>query len=244
MKKNLKELLDDNGYYILKNIFSASEVKNYRKKIFNNLDLFAKSPNSRHLAGFHRYPEFISIQNDLLSNNKIQEFFKLIEVGVKWISIELTDITINRSQPWHTDLLRGKYKNYLDLGDVYGSNGGGVYKILLYLQKGKNLKIIPGSHKKLTPLDDSVSEKLASENNVKTVDLGEGDIIIMDVRLQHRGATENEMNSKEFDDNAKILIASVIGDSSKKYTHQMILGNCHRQLDWDEKFLPSYLKDQ
>jgi len=241
MKKNNAEtLLLNNGYYILENIFNSSQLKKYRKKIFDHLDLFPNtrpSPNSRHLAGFHRFDELVEIDSDIRSNNKIEDFFNHIGIEEKWIPIGLTDITINRSQHWHTDLLRGKYESHINIDNVYGINGGGVYKILLYLQEGKNLKVIPGSHKVFSPLDDHASESFASQNNVKTLKLNQGDIIIMDIRLQHRGASEDEMMSKELDDNAKILISTVIGRSSKTLTHQMILGNTYRQTDWDEKYL-------
>ena len=45
------------------------------------------------------------------------------------------------------------------------------------------------------------------------------------------------MMNKELDDNAKILITTVVGESSKKLTHQMMLGNTYRQMDWDKKHL-------
>ena len=244
-RNNVKMFLDNNGYYILKNIFNSSELENYRKKIFNHIDLFPNtrpSPNSRHLAGFHRYPELVTIHSEILSNNQIKEVFSLISDKGKWISIGLTDITINRSQQWHTDLLRGKYKSYIYTDNLDSINEGGVYKILLYLQEGKNLKVVPKSHKIFSPLNDNSSEKFASQNDIKTLEIGEGDVIIMDIRLQHKGATEDEMMKKELKDNAKILISTVIGESSKELTHQMMLGNAYRQADWDEKHLPHFFK--
>lgn len=245
MNNNVKKLLDNNGYYILKNIFNDAQLKNYRKKTFNHLDLFSNtrpSPNSRHLAGFHRYPELVTIHSEILSNTQIKEVFNLISDKGKWISIGLTDITINRSQQWHTDLLRGKYKSYINIDNLNSINEGGVYKILLYLQEGKNLKVVPGSHKIFSPLDDNSSKRFASQNNVKILNIDQGDVIIMDVRLQHKGASEDEMMNKELNDNAKILISTVIGESSKKLTHQMMLGNTYRQVDWDEKYLPHFFK--
>lgn len=239
--------LENNGYCILKNIFNSTELENYRKNIFNHLDLFPNtrpSPNSRHLAGFHRYTELVTIHSEILSNNKIKKVFSLIPGtgNGKWISIGLTDITINRSQQWHTDLLRGKYKSYINNDNFESINEGGVYKILLYLQEGKNLKVVPKSHKIFSPLNDNSSERFASKNDVKTLEIGQGDVIIMDIRLQHKGASEDEMMKKELNDNGKILISTVIGESSKKLTHQMMLGNSYRQIDWDEKYLSHFFK--
>src|SRR6185295_19757554 len=72
---------------------------------------------------------------------------KLVLGGQQARTIGLSDITINRSQHWHTDLLRGKYEAYLKGVDIWGGECAGVYKLLMYLQDSTSLKIVRGSHR-------------------------------------------------------------------------------------------------
>jgi hypothetical protein len=86
------------------------------------------TPSSRHLAGFHRYPELESLHGQLAGNKKVLNFMKLV-LGVQQVrSIGLSDITINRSQNWHKDLLRGKYESYLNGVEIWDCDSAGVYK--------------------------------------------------------------------------------------------------------------------
>ena len=50
------------------------------------------------------------------------------------VTIGLSDITVNRSQPWHTDLLRGAYARFLTPDMCWGDASRPCIKALLYLR--------------------------------------------------------------------------------------------------------------
>ena len=104
------------------------------------------NPSSGHLAGFHRYPELEHLHALVSSNPLVLDILRTATGCSQIRSIGLSDITVNRSQQWHVDLLRGRYQAHLQPETCWGSDGGGVYKILLYLQPGATLKVVPGAH--------------------------------------------------------------------------------------------------
>src|SRR5262249_6755072 len=148
------------------------------------------TPSSRHLAGFHLYPELESLHNRLASNKRVLDFMGLVLRGQKARSIGLSDITINRSQHWHKDLLRGKYAPYLNGLDIWDCECAGVYKLLMYLQEGASLKIVRGSHRVPVSLGSDEHAEPSDNDDVVEVSFKEGDVVVMDIRTSHRGSTE------------------------------------------------------
>ena len=128
--------LKQDGVTVLKSCFSLKNIKEARAQIIKNRYLFKNTRptlSSGHLAGFHRFPMLESLHSMLSCNPIINDFINFCLNNHPIRSIGLSDITINRSQHWHTDLLRGKYfhfiKEFLDWND----NAIGIYKVLLYL---------------------------------------------------------------------------------------------------------------
>ena len=78
----------------------------------------------------------------------------------------------------------------------------------------------------MVPTDDS---------NVERVTVGPGDVILMDIRLTHRGSTEEDMGKAEHAANPKLLVTTVCGGTNKPLTQAMELGNFKRMKDWDNK---------
>lgn len=229
--------LQTSGYTVIKNAFDDSEIRKFREIVLNNQHLMKNTrptKSSRHLAGFHRFQQFEALHCLMTNNPKIIAFLNYIYPNNSYITIGLSDITINRSQGWHTDLLRNQYSKYLDDDACWGINSGGVYKFLLYLQNGRSLEVAKGMHLVKTPLNDA---ELASDiANISTVSIPVelGDVVVMDIRLPHRGATEEEMASEEFELNPKILVSTVFGGNDYPLTYQMQRGNFARLMNWDQ----------
>src|SRR5262245_58016729 len=144
--RNLQELRRD-GLTVLEGVYDRKTVDLSRKQVMEHWSLYKNTrptPSSRHLAGFHLYPELVSLHNLLAGNKKVLNFMKLVLGGQQPRSIGLSDITINRSQHWHKDLLRGKYAPYLNGVDFWDCECAGVFKLLMYLQDGTSLKIVRG----------------------------------------------------------------------------------------------------
>jgi hypothetical protein len=149
------------------------------------------------------------------------------------ISLGLSDITINRSQPWHTDLLRGDYSKHLTNEICWESTARPCLKALVYLQDGASLQVVPGSHRHPIELSDDRNAIPTRDANIEAVKARAGDVILMDIRTIHRGATEAEMAAKSLGADAKILISTVFGDRNSKLAQAMQKGNAERMVDWD-----------
>lgn len=233
---NVRQVRKD-GITVLKGVFDKSAIVQARQLVLDNRNLFKNTrptTSAGHLAGFHRYPALEPLHTMLTSNPAIQDFLRLlikgIDVDVR--SIGLSDITINRSQHWHNDLLRGEYKAHLNEALTWGVGSGGVYKMLLYLQDSSSLRVIKGSQIKPISLDNDSFSEPDEETDVASIPVHAGDVVIMDIRCSHRGAEESAYASGQWDDNPRILISTVLGGSDCKLTRAMEMGNFYRLQDW------------
>lgn len=232
--------LHQNGYVVLPLAVSPDVVLAARESVLSNIRFFKNTrpnPFSSHLAGFHRYPALEWLHGLLASNAKLSEVITATNGGQDLRTIGLSDITINRSQEWHTDLLRGRYSGYLKESYCWGAEGGGVFKALLYLQGGKGLKVIAGAHLHPRPLGSDEYARPNESADIVSLEIEAGDLIVMDLRLPHRGGTEDELMDPSFIVNPKILVSTVLGFSSKPLTRAMELGNYERLNDWDRRHI-------
>jgi len=237
MLENVKEL-QRSGFTVLKGVFSKETVAEARQQVLANRGLFKNtrpSPSAGHLAGFHRFPALESLHTMLTRNPVIRDFLKCALNGQNVRSIGLSDITINRSQQWHKDLLRGKYETYLDGSLSWEMGGAGVYKVLFYLQGGTSLKIIEGSHLKPIALDDDRKAEPRNADKVRGVCVEAGDVVIMDIRCSHAGADESVYASGKWDDEPRMLVSTAMGGVNGKLTQAMEKGNFQRLMDWMER---------
>jgi len=236
--RGVQELRRD-GITVLEGVFDEETVDLAREQVMEHWSLYKNTrptPSSRHLASFHRYPELESLHNVLAGNKKVLNFMKLVLDGQQVRSIGLSDITINRSQHWHKDLLRGKYASYLNGLDIWGCECSGVYKVLMYLQDGRSLKIIRGSHRVPVPLESDDYVEPNDNNSVVDIPSKAGDVAVIDIRTSHRGSTEENFSSGAYDDNPKILVSTVLGVDGGKLTDAMEFGNARRLLDWQNRY--------
>lgn len=234
------EELSTNGYCVLKSVFDAPEIAGFRAAISSQTDKMGqtrRAGHSYHLAGFHRFNSFASCHAAIQENEKINEFLSSYFKKNAFYAIGLSDITINRSQQWHTDLLRGKYTSYLQQDRLWNPSISGCIKALVYLQSGKSLRIVPKSHLQPTPLDDAQLDTLAQTKTIEQLIVNAGDVVMMDIRSLHRGSTDEEMSTPELANNPKILISTVFGEVGSSFARAMELGNVARMQEWDQKYL-------
>jgi hypothetical protein len=235
--RRLQELRWD-GITVLKGVFDRETVDRSREQVMQHWSLYKNTrptPSSRHLAGFHHYPELESLHNLLAGNKKVLNFIKLV-LGGQARSIGLSDITINRSQHWHTDLLRGKYEPYLNGVDIWDRECAGVYKLMMYLQDGTSLKIVRGSHRVPVLLEKDEYAEPGASADVRDISFKAGDVVVMDIRTSHRGSTEEVFLSGAYDDHPKILVSTALGLDGGKLTAAMEFGNARRLLDWQDRY--------
>jgi GR25 family glycosyltransferase involved in LPS biosynthesis len=229
----------ENGHTTLKGVFSQKDVSACRQQILQNLHLLRNtrpSQSSLHLAGFQRFPELEAIHTQLAASPAVLRLLEHLREGAGVQSLGLSDITINRSQCWHKDLLRGKFSSYLESQEMcWGDDSGGVYKILFYLQAGSSLKVIRGSHLVSVSLESDHSSEPNENDLVENIPVEEGDIVVMDIRMSHRGADEAVYASGKYDDDPRMLISTALGFTDRPLTRAMEKGNFHRLMDWMER---------
>lgn len=228
------------GCCVLPSAFNAADIENFRSTALANRDIMGQTrdnAHSYHLAGFHRFPMFSLLHARIASSEVINTFLSAYYSNMPYYAIGLSDITINRSQQWHTDLLRGQYSKFLDQEIAWRSSGGSCIKALVYLQDGTSLNIVQGSHLVPSPLDDVELDRLAQSQKVTALRVNAGDVVMMDVRMLHRGSTDEEMQRSELAQTPKILLSTVFGSIESAFTQAMQVGNAHRMADWDSRFL-------
>ncbi|MBL4820900.1 MAG: phytanoyl-CoA dioxygenase family protein [Gammaproteobacteria bacterium] len=227
-----RDELAEKGLVVLPSIYSKEIIQDIRSQIFDNLSLLrntrATEP-SLHLAGFHRYPEFENLHSLISCNETVSDFLKFVLNGQSVRNIGITDITINRSQCWHKDLLRGPYASFLE-PDVIWNPLGEVFRILMYLQDSSSLKFIPGSHLEPISLNSDDHAIPNDESKITPVPVRAGDLVIMDVRTTHRGAEEKGFKPTNTDHS--MLVATALGADESVLSDQLEIGNSYRLRDW------------
>lgn len=193
--------------------------------------------HSFHLAGFHRFPALSTLHGRIVDKPIINAFLSTYFDQKRYYSIGLSDITINRSQQWHTDLLRGQYAGFLAGIDPWSPTNGSCLKALVYLQDGESLQVVPGSHSNPSPLDDIQLANVVETQEIAPVKVKAGDVVMMDIKVLHRGSTDEAMSNPALRQSPKILISTVFGPIASEFAQAMQIGNAYRTADWDRKFL-------
>jgi hypothetical protein len=226
----------EHGFVVLGSAYPAGVIESAKKTVIANLNLLRNTrPNhaSGHLAGFHRQPSLEPL-HALVSGHQAALRILREATGCNSIrSIGLSDITVNRSQPWHTDLLRGAFRHHLDPKTCWGPQGGGVYKVLLYLQPGRSLSVLPGAHRSPVSLRDDRECIPPDRSQAISIDVEAGDLVVMDIRLPHCGSSEEALADPRFGHTPKILVSTVLGADSHPLTRAMEIGNFDRLMQWE-----------
>ena len=181
---NKQKLLNE-GYFVMKNVFSADEIKHFHDVIMEYIKTNKKIYNSSGITipDFIKQPDLQDV-TQIKDNSEINESLKDLFDG-DYRFCGHNDIGINRIVGWHKDKLNGEYAKY-ETQDIWSEMNGEkheIVKVLIYLQDHSNnndcLKIIPGSHLK--------KKKQIEPYNVVQLTPSIGDVIIFDQRITHRG---------------------------------------------------------
>lgn len=233
--------LGANGFCVVPRVFDVPAIDRMRGTILANAGIMSNTrptETARHLAGFHRFPDLEAIHTALSTDPRLRGVLDRVYRGGQMIALGLSDITINRSQPWHTDLLRGAYAKHLTPEICWDTAEPPCLKALAYLQDGTSLHIATGSHRVPIALSDDRSAVPAADAAIESIAAKAGDVILMDIRTIHRGSTEAEMAGKSLGADAKILVSTVFGDRYSRLTRAMQTGNAERTVDWDVRHRP------
>jgi len=131
------------GVGVLPQVLDPGQVADARRTVLEHRNLLRNTrptPSAGHLAGFHRYPQLEPLHCTLSQYAEVQACVAEL-CGPEARTIGMTDITVNRSQPWHKDLLRGPYRKYLGVADPCARWHGTVFKFLVYLQAATSLAV-------------------------------------------------------------------------------------------------------
>ncbi len=230
------EEVHEQGFSVIQASLDNAIVDEMRRVVLENLGYMSNTRPTRtsyHVAGFQRFPSLEPLHSIISSCGRVQTVLDGIYRGSQMIALGLTDITINRSQQWHTDLLRGKYSGRLSNEICWDTKSKPCLKVLVYLQDGASLQVIPGSHVMPIDLSDDANVVPSDETPTHHVKMKAGNVVLMDIRLIHRGSTEAEMETKGLGDDAKILVSTVYGDRFSMLAQLMQIGNAQRLIDWD-----------
>ena len=181
---SLREKICDNGYIIIKKLFTDEQLKNCQEEI---IEFINKKKTLKNSGGI-TIPDFIKScelkQTTLLKDNdELHKILKVIFNGDNYRFCSHNDIGINRVVGWHKDKLNGEVSKYetIDIWDEYDGEKHEIFKILIYLESHDNnndgLKLVPKSH-----LTSEINSKGYIQLNPEI-----GDVIIFDQRITHRG---------------------------------------------------------
>lgn len=178
------ELLRDQGYVLIKNVFTLEQINQLRSDIVKYFNIGGGFSN----CGGKAKPDWLS--DDRCESLKWLIDYKPLKnllsdyIGENYEFLEHNDIHINRIVGYHKDRLSGagqvyeKINPWEDLGGVTQQ----IYKVNIYLQDHTNddnaLAIKEGTHN--TEVDDPEAKEIGIKPGI-------GDIVIFDQRLTHRG---------------------------------------------------------
>jgi hypothetical protein len=227
----------DRGVAVIRGALTSEEIANARRAVEANLHLLRNTrttPSAGHLAGFDRYPALEPLHHLLTGNERVRRHAAAL-CGRDAHTIGLSDITINRSQPWHKDLLRGRFAVHLGVDDPCRRWHGTVYKFLAYLQPSASLQVVVGSHWQDIPLTDD-SEAIPDEGaEVRAIPVQAGDVVVLDICATHRGADESAYCGSEAFEDSKILVSTVFGNPDSPLTGLLETGNAIRLAAWTDR---------
>lgn len=226
--------LRQNGVGVLAAAITSEEIDEARQTVLSHTELLKNTRptmSSRHLAGFHQFPVLQPLHQLITGNRRVQEVVSGL-LGADYRTIGLSDITINRSQQWHKDLLRGRFRHYVDEDNPCEMHNGKLFKVIVYLQDSSSLHFVPGSHRQDIPLDSDRFAVPGEEVPVEQISTRAGDAVFIDICTTHRGSTEQACQSQDVSDNPRILVSTVFGRSGCSFAERMELGNAERLSQW------------
>ena len=225
------------GVEVIVGAFDAATVDHARRVALAHSDLMKRTrptPSARHVAGFHRFPALEPLHTAITGNPLVTERMQVL-LGAPLRTIGLSDITIDRSQQWHKDLLRGAYRSFLEPHGVCANNHGKAFKVIMYLQDSNSLQVIPGSHRRDIDLDSDQHAIPGPNDSVIPVPVRTGDAVIIDLCTTHRGADEATYLGQPDDAPPRILVSTVFTRAECDFADRLEAGNAARLADWSRR---------
>ena len=225
------------GVQIVPGAFDAATVDDARRLVLAHTDLMKRTrptPSSRHLAGFHRFPALEPLHLLLTGNPMVVDRMSSL-LGGDLRTIGLSDITIDRSQQWHKDLLRGPYRSFLASDRPCAEHHGKAFKVIVYLQDSSSLQVVPGSHRGDIDLSDDEHAIPGPGDQVIAVPVHRGDAVIIDLCTTHRGTDESAYAAATPETPARILVSTVFTRVDCEFADQLEAGNAARLADWSQR---------
>ena len=181
---SIRSKIQKDGFVILKNIFTESEIKECRDEILSFIDKHKgfKSSGGISIPNFIQHVN-LSKTSQLKDDKNIQDALIDIFGTTNYRFCSHNDIGINRIVGWHKDRLNNEYRKYesVDIWDEHKGEQHEIFKVLIYLQNHQDnndgLKIVHGSH---------LNRNIETKKNIH-LKPGLGDVIIFDQRITHRG---------------------------------------------------------
>lgn len=189
MNKQIKE----EGYTILKNVFTEEDIEVYR----NEIESYIKNNKTIKNSGGITIPDFIKNKNfksikGIINNSKIRRALSEIFEGEDYRFCSHNDIGVDRIVGWHKDKLNNEYAKFetVNIWEKYEGEEHEIVKVLIYLQEHQfnndGLQVVPKSHKESRI-------KVKGKRHVKT---GLGDVVVFDQRITHRGMESNTIKGR------------------------------------------------
>ena len=149
---NYRSIFKEQGYLILKKIFSFEELAECQKEIFKYLK---NNKTIKNACGIS-IPDFIKKKDlsksaKLKENKNIHNVLREIFNGDDYRFCSHNDIGINRVVGWHKDKLNGFVSKYetINIWDEYNGEKHEIVKVLIYLENHGNnkdgLKLVPAN---------------------------------------------------------------------------------------------------
>lgn len=237
---NPYDSLANDGAAVFRGVFCQEQIAWARQVVQQHIGFMPNTrpfPGSRHMAGFHRFPSLEPLHSMMTGNPAVREIMERL-CGERARTIGLSDITVNRSQQWHKDLLRGRFEAHLGAAGLCADWHGTVFKLIVYLQDSASLKIVPGSHRQdidLSSDDHAIPREHAC---VVPVPVLAGDVVVIDICTTHRGSPDQAFSDlRASGGDPKILISTVFGRHGAPLTDRMEIGNAERLNDWTARHL-------
>jgi hypothetical protein len=228
------ERVRQDGVGIIESAFDLTDVEESRRIVQDHKHLMKStrpSPTSRHLAGFHRYPALEPVHQLITGNSLVRAVIGDL-LGSDIRTIGLSDITMNRSQQWHKDLLRGSFRRFIEDENPCEKHHSKLFKVVLYMQDSSSLHVVPGSHRHDISLESDEYAVPDADAEVVSVKTKVGDAVVIDICTTHRGSPEEVFASMTESDTPRMLISTVFGSAYCDFADRIELGNAERTSVW------------
>lgn len=195
-KKNYyRNILENEGFVIIKQFFTPQEILYFRKiiydfltnnKLVNNYIKTGKDRGKWCLGNITQYSELKSITN-IINSQKMNEILNDIFQGSNYRFCKHSEFAFNQHRTWHKDKLNDQYSKYenKDIWSEFNGEKQEIIKVAIYLQDHSNnndcLIVVPKSHH---------NRKIETEGAIQ-LKPNIGDIVIFDQRITHRGPEGN-----------------------------------------------------